>query len=362
MTSPWTKLSELLSRVTQLPSAPDPPPNYFEICGFPHYENVWSNVLGFFLDPSMEHGLSELVLESLLALVDQPLDGADRSNINVEREWSTGGGGRLDLLVETDSLVLGIENKVFAGVQNDLRDYERLLRALAEKDSRLPLGVVLSLRGTEKGHSSEFFGDVTHGKLAGEIRTRLGDYLRNGTTRYLPLLLELLANFDRTTDDRTMNADKELASFIHEHEQEISDLERRLQVFRDHLRAQIKLVGAAIDYDHLGPECKQYPYRPRHALFDILVHEIRLSPTLLIATNSVLSTAGWELNAFEFSRAASYPLEARLRDRGIETTPHPVHDNRFIWSVEPLPFDAETSEVAGKILQLLEVIAGLPAD
>ena len=51
-----------------------------------------------------------------------------------------------------------------------------------------------------------------------------------------------------------------------------------------------------------------------------------------------------------------------VRNSGIETTHHPVYDHRFIWSVDHLPFDAEVSEVASKILQLLEVIAGLPAD
>lgn len=362
MSDALTTLSGLLSKASTLPSAPEPAPTYFEVCGFPHYENVWSNVLEFFLDPSNEHGLAELVLESLLALAETQLDEADTSNLWVQREWTTNAGGRLDLLVETDSLVLGIENKVFAGVQNDLGDYEASLRSLAHKDQRSPLGIVLSLNGTEEGRSSEFFRDVTHPELAREIRARLGERLRNGTARYLPLLLELLANIDRLTDERTMNADAELAGFIEQNEGAITDLERRLKGFRDHLRTQVKLVGEAVEYESLGVACRQYPTRPKHALFDILVNDMKLSPGLTIATNAVLRPSGWQFDIFQRDRVANYPLAPKLKDRGIQTAPHRVYANRFTWLRDPLPFDAEPSRVVRELTHLLKAIAGLPIE
>ena len=38
--------------------SPSPPRNltFMQIAGYPHYENVCSNILAFYLDPAEEHG------------------------------------------------------------------------------------------------------------------------------------------------------------------------------------------------------------------------------------------------------------------------------------------------------------------
>jgi hypothetical protein len=41
-------------------------PTFMEISQYPHYENVSSNILAFFLDPSNPHGLGSLCLDALL--------------------------------------------------------------------------------------------------------------------------------------------------------------------------------------------------------------------------------------------------------------------------------------------------------
>ena len=39
---------------------------FMEVSGYPHYENVCSNILRFYLDPAAEHGLSDLLLSAFL--------------------------------------------------------------------------------------------------------------------------------------------------------------------------------------------------------------------------------------------------------------------------------------------------------
>lgn len=41
-------------------------PNYFSVSGYPHYENVISNILSFFFDYNEKHQLGDLWLKSLL--------------------------------------------------------------------------------------------------------------------------------------------------------------------------------------------------------------------------------------------------------------------------------------------------------
>lgn len=86
---------------------------FMEISGYPHYENVASNILKFYLDPSNEHGLKDLVLNSLLHLIDEDFQfDNDFEQIEVYREHKTIEENRLDLVILTDNYAIGIENKV----------------------------------------------------------------------------------------------------------------------------------------------------------------------------------------------------------------------------------------------------------
>lgn len=42
-----------------------------QVSGYPHYENVCSNILAFFFDPEEEHGLNDLLLQSLFKVIHQ---------------------------------------------------------------------------------------------------------------------------------------------------------------------------------------------------------------------------------------------------------------------------------------------------
>jgi len=116
-----------------------------EISGYPHYENVCSNILKFYLDPTNEHGLKDLVLNSLLHLIDKDFHfDLDFEQIEVYREHKTINDNRLDLVVLTDNYAIGIENKIFHHLHNDLTDYKNTVKSFCY-NSRKPVCIVLSL-------------------------------------------------------------------------------------------------------------------------------------------------------------------------------------------------------------------------
>jgi hypothetical protein len=65
-------ITRLLDEFSRLPQLTRVEPTILEIAGYPHYENVASNILAFFLDPKKGHGLGRIVLESLLAAAGWP--------------------------------------------------------------------------------------------------------------------------------------------------------------------------------------------------------------------------------------------------------------------------------------------------
>lgn len=113
----------------QVPPRPERPPTLMEISGYPHYENVCSNILAFFFDPSKPHGLGTLFLDALaiIGCIKEP-DWTTGADVQVDREEATSFGNRIDLLIRSHSHAIVIENKISAGADyNPLGDYAKRL-------------------------------------------------------------------------------------------------------------------------------------------------------------------------------------------------------------------------------------------
>jgi hypothetical protein len=114
----------LLDEFRKLPPGITRSPTFMEVSGYPHYENVCSNILAFFLDPKNQHGFEGLLLDALAEA--GPIDGITEgsyANVSVERESTTDRGNRIDILIESDTLLIVIENKIFHDVANPFEDY-----------------------------------------------------------------------------------------------------------------------------------------------------------------------------------------------------------------------------------------------
>ena len=105
---------------------------FMEVSGYPHYENVCSNILSFYLKPKEEHKLDDLVVKALIKTIQLKTNIRDinSSNFDVFREYTTQKGNRIDIVLKNDEIVIGIENKIKASVYNDLEDYANTLNFL----------------------------------------------------------------------------------------------------------------------------------------------------------------------------------------------------------------------------------------
>ena len=151
-----------------------------EIAGFPHWENVYSNILGFLLNTKKAHGFGPLFIRSIVAAYRSycPIGGFDPERVEatdrVEREVSTATNKRIDLLIECDDFLICIENKIWSGLHNDLREY----REHCEKrgDGRPVLGIVLSPHGVtdQRRLQDHHFVSITYGDLVKQVRPAHG--------------------------------------------------------------------------------------------------------------------------------------------------------------------------------------------
>ncbi|MFA5447310.1 MAG: PD-(D/E)XK nuclease family protein [Sphaerochaeta sp.] len=100
--------------------------NLFEVSGLSHYENQHSHILAYLMDGNTDHAHPEFGL-LFLEMINQHLAANPlpiEKIISVRREEAFLNGRRIDILVETSSCVVIVENKVYAGDQkNQLSDY-----------------------------------------------------------------------------------------------------------------------------------------------------------------------------------------------------------------------------------------------
>jgi hypothetical protein len=138
--TPFSELKELLPRLHTFASRPTPELNFFEAGGRGFAENPISDMMALFMGggcgvpPWLAKALVQcLPPESMADCIDQ----LDWRSVQVEREVCIDvegeGSKRLDIVLTTDSFVLGIENKVFASAShNPFSIYEQLLTQRAE--------------------------------------------------------------------------------------------------------------------------------------------------------------------------------------------------------------------------------------
>ncbi len=311
----------LLADFRTLPARVGRPPTFMEIAGYPHYENVCSNILVFFLDPEQPHGLGTLMLDALArvgSIVSTSGEGVG-GNVSIEREVITEAGNRIDILIESDAHAIVIENNIRAGINNPFADYSEYLDRLAPED-RDHHRLLLTLSPTEE--ASEWgFKNFTYTDFVAEIRAMLGQYVAEADTRYLTLLLDFLNTMENLHKETRMN--EQFVGFLSERYDEIEALLGEIKTFRDELRRKVRALGALVDVEEYQ-NVSQWVYREQTSLYDMLGHDIRVYDDLPVIVDTTIYPSGWEV-AVELRRGSG--IESRLSEllRHLDIT---VEDER----------------------------------
>ena len=89
----------LLEEFNKIPKRDEILPTYLEISGQPHFENVCSNILNFFLDTRQSHKFNDLVLKAIVDCVDESISSKyNLDTVNIYREFSANENKRIDLI------------------------------------------------------------------------------------------------------------------------------------------------------------------------------------------------------------------------------------------------------------------------
>jgi len=241
----------------------------------------------------------------------------------VDREVTTDAGNRVDILIQSDSHAILIENKIFAGVANPFDDYAAYLDSL-QPIERHRYKVLLTLAPSNEG-AEHSFQNITHGQLVSEIRGLLGHYVARADTRYLTFMLDFLNTLDNLQVGTIM--DKAFLDFLASRHGDVEAFLNEIKKFRDELRTKVTELAALIDVKAYS-NVRQWLWREGWSLCDILVHDIKLAPDLPVAIDTTVSPGGWEGQIFVRRGGDRTKLRNLLQRLGI-----PFEEGeRFIFS------------------------------
>lgn len=182
------------------PLVPPRPFTFMEVMGYPHWENVWSNILGFFFDDRNEHGMKNLWARSLIECLnnidkDNNFNIDNVFNIETDREYSTE-KGRIDIILHNEEYIIGIENKVASVLQNDLNDYAKTINEKALAMECKPLYILLSVRNEEETLSKQYpqgnWKNITYDCLFDNVMKNFGEYAEDADDKWIIFMKDFI--------------------------------------------------------------------------------------------------------------------------------------------------------------------------
>ena len=211
--------------------------NYFEVAGFPHFENVMSNILAFFFDTEGEHEFGDWWLKSLLHVynsksIDNYVNEDGNKVVNILREYSGNSSKRIDLLVECEDFLIVIENKIDAGLQNDLEEYIRMAKYY--KDDVQIVKIVLSKHKIFEGDNSGF-KNITYEELFRELKKNENTEINN---KWKILSHEFVNNLEKKGLEN-MSLDSDWIKFAKDNSKTIRNLNK---IIEDDRKKRVEII------------------------------------------------------------------------------------------------------------------------
>lgn len=166
---------------------------FFDISQFAHFENTITNWYSFFFNDNAEHSLKTLFLDSLIQLINEKDNTSEffMDSCQTIREYYTGNGSIDLILFDGDENKMNnaiiIENKVKAGLANDLDDYFSSIKCQKSK-----IGVLLSLKKMDP--QNENFINITHQELLKTVEDNIGNYWKDANDKYVLYLKDFVNN------------------------------------------------------------------------------------------------------------------------------------------------------------------------
>jgi hypothetical protein len=219
--------SELLRKFAELPKE-EKEMTFLELCHYPgeRFEEICSRILEFFFQPNNKHGFRDLWFKSLCKIIK--IDCEDVFEMKTRTEEATSSsekekGKKIDIVLETPTLVIAIENKIGADLYNPLDIYkEHIDKGYSKLNKKCIVLTAHRLSNEEQKKANENgFVVVLYKKLFDNVRELLGKYVSSCNPNFLSFMLDFMMTVEKRMNfmDNT-----ELNRFFFDKKEEIESM------------------------------------------------------------------------------------------------------------------------------------------
>jgi len=231
---------EILDKFKELPKN-YPESTFLEITHYPkrRFEEICSRILSFYFNPTKEHKLNDLFLNSLFEAlnINNIIFRNDQIRIVTEDNAE---GKRIDLVIYSPDFIVGIENKINASLYNPLDAYKRRLE---EYSIDKTIKIVLSLNKITKKSEKELikkndFVSITYFDFFEKIKMNIGEYISTCNQKYLTHLFDFIQTIENMKT--TNKIDKRISDFFYDNSSDIDELISSYKNYKEYILNQHK--------------------------------------------------------------------------------------------------------------------------
>lgn len=233
------QFKELVEKLIEIKFSDTPKKTTFlEIMKKQSSEVIASNVLEFFINPKNEHDMGDVFIEALkkISKIDDDL-GEFQS---VETEVVTENNKRIDIVINFEKYTIGIENKIYAELYNNLDEYKKTI-VHENKGSKL---LVLSLKHLTKKADlkkvENVDGDnIIYSQWFEEVKNLLGSKITEINIEYYIFLKQFIQNIENLIGEENMLKDEEYKTLF-DNEKMIDDSYKAIKELRKDVLTRFK--------------------------------------------------------------------------------------------------------------------------
>jgi PD-(D/E)XK nuclease superfamily len=345
------QISELFAGLKKLPKAVNREPTFMEIAGYPHFENVCSNILSFYLQPSNEHGLGTLFLDVLATLIDKEIE-IDRQAFDIKREVLTNNQNRIDLIIESDNYILGIENKIYADPYNPFWDYSEYLESLS--GGRRVYKILLSLRSIQPSSQLCGFYPIGYEIFFQKVLEKIGSCFLTAHEPHTTFLRDFIQTMQNLQEVTTL--DRQRLEYFSTNYQNITILLNEVDGLRQDMRRKVQQLKEVVAFEDISTcHIESGLWRSSKGLIDVNWYIVKLNDTLWLPLDVCLTPAGWNMQ-FWNKKGTREQAKQWVRERKIEIEISTGSLWRMIYSGEDnhKSYDAELEDVRTWTIDMLK--------
>lgn len=314
---------------------------FMEVSGYPHYENVCSNILSFYFNPNEEHRLNDTVLKALLSTIEkkQPelINNISTDNISVFREYTTLKGNRIDIVIKNDDFVIGIENKIYASVYNDLDDYAKTL----DNINKNSIKVLLSLHNKNDIAIQKGFVNVIYNELFDNLIEKLDNV--DTTNKWYIYLVDFIASLKGYKVETEM--EQEINEWIKNNKENINNFLDVIKIYKDNI------LKKSEEYDNLM-EKKVSNCKIKHWTGDYLSVISYIVLDLGCNLDVSLGVDGWDISINMWKKSKRDTIKNNMLDNGYNII---KEEDGHIWLYN-FDYDCDTETVVNKAFEVFKIL------